>query len=62
MAIRGHLKVSILFWTHFYRKQKNISKDSARKEIIADLKKEFSDISWMETILEDIRQELLKHK
>jgi hypothetical protein len=62
MAIRGHLKASILFWIHFYRKEKVKTLDDAKKEIFQDLKKEFSDVRWMESILEDIRQEIARYK
>lgn len=58
MAIRGHLKASILFWIHFYRKEKVKSFDEAKKEIFHDLKREFTDVRWMESMLEEIRQEV----
>ncbi len=62
VAIRGHLKASILFWIHFYRKEKVKTLEDAKKEIFQDLKREFSDVRWMESILEDIRQEIAKYK
>lgn len=61
-ALRGHLKVSILFWSHYYMKEKVKSYEEAKKEVFQDLKKEFSDLHWMETLLEDIRRELSKYK
>jgi hypothetical protein len=62
MAIRSHLKASILFWIHFYRKEKVKTLEEAKKEIFHDLKREFSDIRWMESILESIRQEIARYK
>jgi len=62
MAIRGHLKASILFWIHFYRKEKVKTLEEAKKEIFHDLKREFSDVKWMESILENIRQEIARYK
>lgn len=62
MAIRGHLKASILFWIHFYRKEKVKTLEDAKREIFHDLKREFSDVRWMESILEDIRQEIARYK
>jgi len=61
-AIRGHLKASILFWIHFYRKEKVKTLEEAKKEIFQDLKREFSDVRWMESILEDLRQEITRYK
>jgi hypothetical protein len=62
MAIRGHLKASILFWVHFYRKEKVKTLEDAKREIFHDLKREFSDVRWMESMLEDIRQEIARYK
>jgi len=62
LAIRGHLKASILFWIHFYRKEKVKTIEEAKKEIFHDLKREFADVRWMESILEDIRQEIARYK
>ena len=61
-AIRGHLKVSIIFWSYFYKKEKVKTFEEAKKEVIQDLKKEFLNLPWMETIVEGIRQELTKYK
>jgi hypothetical protein len=62
LALRGHLKVSILFWSHYYKKEKVKSFEEAKKEVIQDLKKEFTHIRWMESLLEEIRQELTRYK
>lgn len=62
MALRGHLKASILFWIHFYRKEKVKTLEDAKKEIFHDLKREFSDVRWMESLLEDIRHEIARYK
>lgn len=61
-AIRGHLKVSIIFWSYFYKKEKVKTFEEAKKEVIQDLKKEFPDLPWMEAMVENIRQELTKYK
>lgn len=61
-AIRGHLKVSIIFWTYFYKKEKVKTFEEAKKEVLQDLKKEFPKMPWMESMLEEIRQELIKYK
>lgn len=62
LALRGHLKVSILFWIHFYKKEKVKTFEDAKKEVFQDLKKEFVHLRWMESLLEDIRQEISKYK
>jgi hypothetical protein len=61
-ALRGHLKVSILFWSYYYKKEKVKTLEEAKKEVFQDLKKEFSQLRWMESLLEEIRQELIKYK
>jgi len=61
-ALRGHLKVSILFWSHYYKKEKVKTFEEAKKEVFQDLKKEFSNVPWMESLLEEIRQELIRYK
>ncbi len=61
-ALRGHLKVSILFWSYYYKKEKVKTLEEAKKEVFQDLKKEFSQVRWMESLLEEIRQELIKYK
>lgn len=62
LATRGHLKASILFWIHFYRKEKVKTLEDAKKEIFHDLKREFSSIPWMQTLLEDIRHEISRYR
>lgn len=61
-AIRGHLKISILFWSYYYKKEKVKTLEEAKREVFQDLKKEFSHLRWMESLLEEIRQELTKYK
>ncbi len=61
-ALRGHLKVSILFWSYYYKKEKVKTLEEAKKEVFQDLKKEFTHLRWMESMLEEIRQELAKYK
>ena len=61
-ALRGHLKVSILFWSYYYKKEKIKTLEEAKKEVFQDLKKEFAQVEWMEPLLEGIRQELAKYK
>ena len=61
-AIRGHLKVSIIFWSYYYKKEKVKTFEEAKKEVIQDLKKEFLNLPWMEMMVEEIRQELTKYK
>ncbi len=62
LALRGHLKFSILFWAHYYKKEKIKTFEDAKKEVFLELKKEFPHLRWMETLLEEIRQELMKYK
>ncbi|MES2273402.1 MAG: hypothetical protein V4487_04355 [Chlamydiota bacterium] len=61
-ALRGHLKISILFWAHYYKKEKVKTFAEAKREVFFDLKKEFPHLPWMESLLEEIRQELAKYK
>lgn len=61
-ALRGHLKISILFWSYYYKKEKVKTLEEAKKEVFQDLKKEFSQVHWMLLLLEEIRQELTKYK
>lgn len=62
LALRGHLKISILFWSYYYKKEKIKTLEEAKKEVFQDLKKEFPQVPWMESLLEEIRQELTKYK
>lgn len=59
-ALKGHLKISILFWSYFYKKEKVKTLEEAKKEVFQDLKKEFP--SSMEPLLEEIRSDLQKYK
>ncbi len=52
--IKAHLKVSILFWIHFYKKEKVKSLDETKKIIFRNLKKEFNHIPGMEKMLMEI--------
>jgi hypothetical protein len=61
-VLRGHLKVSILFWTFFYKRKKVKSFDDAKREVFQDLKKEFPHLKWLESLLEEIRQDLIRYK
>lgn len=61
-AIRGHLKISILFWSYYYKKEKVKTFEEAKKDVFQDLKREFQNMPWMESILEEIRQELTKYR
>jgi hypothetical protein len=62
LVLRSHMKVSILFWSHYYQKAKMKTFEEAKKEVFQDLKKEFPHIPWMESMLEEIRQELSKYR
>lgn len=57
-VMKGHLKVSILFWIHYYKKEKTRSLENAKEEIFKNLRKEFHSVSWMEEILKEIEKEL----
>lgn len=61
-ALRGHLKISILFWSYYYKKEKVKTFEEAKKDVFQDLKREFQNLRWMESILEEIRQELVRYK
>ncbi len=61
-AFKVHLKISILFWIHYYKKEKARSFEETRGEIFKDLKKQYSQVPWMEEILEDLSKEIAKYK
>lgn len=61
-AIKAHLKISILFWSYFTKKEKVKTLEEAKREVIQDVKREFAQIPWMESVIEEIRQELSKYK
>lgn len=61
-ALRGHLKISILFWSYYYKKEKVKTLEEAKREVFQDLKKEFPHVPWMDLLLQEIHQELSKYK
>lgn len=61
-AFKAHLKVSILFWIHYYKKEKVKSWEETRKEIFKDLRKEFNNIIWMDELLDELSLEISKYK
>lgn len=61
-AVKGHLKISILFWSYYYKKEKVKTLEEAKREVFQDLKKEFSQLPWMEAMIEEIREDLAKYK
>lgn len=60
LAMRGHLKLSIIFWILAYRKEKVKSFEDARKEVLTEIKKEIPHVRWVDTILKEIQEELGK--
>ena len=62
LAVRGHLKLSIIFWILAYRKEKVKSFEDAKKEVFLEIKKEIPHVRWMDAILDEIREELGKIK
>ena len=62
LAVRGHLKLSIIFWILAYRKEKVKSFEDAKKEVFVEIKKEIPHVRWMDAILDEIRDELGKIK
>lgn len=61
-SIKAHLKVSILFWIHYYKKERARSFDETKREIFKDLKKEYSEVPWMDEILDELSIEVAKYK
>ena len=57
-TIKSLLRVSILFWVHYYKKEKMLSMDDAKKRLFKSLEKEFSHIPWMTDLLIQIQKEL----
>lgn len=57
-ALKAHLKLSALFWIHFYKKEQIKTIEEAKKEVFRDLKKEFLPIPWGEEMIDEIKQEL----
>lgn len=60
--VRVHIKMSLHFWIHYYKKEKVVSLQSAKKTIFSNLKKEFSKISWMSAIIEDVYKEISRNE
>jgi c-di-AMP phosphodiesterase-like protein len=56
--IKSLLRVSILFWVHYYKKEKMLSMEDAKKRLFKSLEKEFSHIPWMTDLLIQIQKEL----
>ena len=61
-AIRGHLKLSILFWILVYRKEKNKSIEDAKKEIFQEVRREIPNKKWVEDVLAEIQIALTSYK
>ncbi len=62
LAIRGHLKLSLIFWILAYRKEKVKSFEDAKKEVFSEIKKEIPHVRWMDAILNEVKDELGKTK
>ncbi len=60
IAMRGHLKLSVLFWIHAYRKEKAKSFEEAKREIFKDLRREYVALPWMLTMIEELRIDFSK--
>lgn len=61
-AIRGHLKLSILFWILVYRKEKVKSLEDAKKEIFQEVRREIPRESWVEEVISEIQMALSRYK
>jgi hypothetical protein len=61
-AIRGHLKLSILFWILVYRKEKVKSLEDAKKEIFQEVRREISSDGWVEEVISEIQSALSRYK
>jgi hypothetical protein len=61
-AIRGHLKLSILFWILAYRREKVKSFDDSKREIIQQVQKEIPMNGWLEEMIKEIQTELARYK
>lgn len=58
MVLKSQLRVSILFWTHYYKKEKMMSYQDAKREIFKNMRKEFSHVHWMADLMSEIRREI----
>jgi len=61
-SIRGHLKLSILFWILVYRKEKVKSLEDAKKEIFQEVRREISHEGWVEEVISEIQGALSRYK
>jgi hypothetical protein len=61
-AIRGHLKLSILFWILVYRKEKVKSIEDAKKEIFQEVRREIPREAWVEEVISEIQVALSRYK
>ena len=58
LALKSQLRISILFWTHYYKREKMMSYKDAKNEIFKNMRKEFSQIDWMRSLVRDIKKEI----
>jgi len=61
-AIRGHLKLSILFWILVYRKEKVKSLEDAKKEIFQEVRREIPQEGWVKEVISEIQTALSRYK
>ncbi len=59
---KGYLKISTLFWIHYTQKEKVQSFEDTKKTVFKDLKKEFSDVSWMKEVIDMVKEEISKYE
>jgi hypothetical protein len=60
LAMRGHLKLSILFWILAYRKEKMKSFDDSKKEIFQEVKKNLPSDPWTLAMLDEIYADIAR--
>ncbi len=58
LVLKSQLRVSILFWTHYYKREKMMSYHDAKREIFKNMKKEFSQVYWMTDVVAEIKREI----
>ena len=58
LILKSQMRVSILFWTHYYKKEKMMPYHEAKKEIFKNMKKEFSQVYWMVDLISEIKREI----
>jgi len=61
-VIKTHLRISILFWIQLAKREQTKSFEEVRKEIFRELKKEISGVTWMDEMMEELKQEVAKYK